>query len=98
VGRINHSTVKAVILAEHLAAIVVLTLVIGWLTLLHQEYQRTVLPLQRYAIAQQMALTALKHKHNGQYAIVFGNRHGEVVVGTDEIQVAFEGHNFTFRP
>jgi len=81
---------------EHLAALMVLSLIVGWLLVLNTYYRQQVVPLQQYAIAQQLALTALKAQLD-QGTLTFANQKGQVVVHTTEVEVKLNGKTYHFQ-
>ncbi|WP_157052221.1 hypothetical protein [Lacticaseibacillus brantae] len=82
---------------EHLAALVVLTLVVGWLLILNTYYHQQVLPLQQYAIAQQMAIAALKSGDRGLTSMVFVDQKGTIRMKTTEVEVILNDKTYLFK-
>lgn len=86
---------NGLVVAEHLAALLIVALIVGWLTLLARVYQQTVLPKRLAATAYYAANVALV-THDP--TVVVGQTTWQVSITTTRIEVVGNGQTYTFTP
>lgn len=82
-------------LAEHLAALLVVALIVGWITVLARVYQQTVLPKRLAASAYYAANVALV---THDQTVVVGQNTWRVTITKERIEVVGNGQTYTFTP
>ena len=94
----NYQTLKGFLLVEHLAALGVIIIAVGWLVLLLRTYQHFVVPVRRETTAYYAARVALVRlpPPGGKTTVTVGPDSWQVEVGPKEVKVYGDKQEQTF--
>ncbi|KRK74200.1 hypothetical protein [Lacticaseibacillus nasuensis] len=94
---IQQKQLSAVILAEHLAAIMVTVLIVGWVTMTYTVYQTTTTPLRAAASARYAARVALLRRSTpGELTVHVGSATWHVTITLQKVEVISDAGTTTY--